>query len=64
MKNPFGAGTFHGRQLYHTNGPDRVEKVKSFSLKECEAGLQVAGLQVQVEKALNSRMKKILKARE
>lgn len=63
MKNPFEAGTFKGRQPYHTNGPDRVEKVKSFGLKECEAALQVAGLQVQVEKALNSRIKKILKAR-
>jgi hypothetical protein len=59
MNNPFKAGTFQGRQLYHTNGPDRVEQARRFSLKECEAGLQVPGVQKTVEKALNSRVKKL-----
>jgi hypothetical protein len=59
MNNPFKAGTFQGRQLYHTNGPDRVEQVRRFGLKECEAGLQIPGVQKTVEKALNSRIKKL-----
>ncbi|MBL4797200.1 MAG: hypothetical protein JKY50_07290 [Oleispira sp.] len=59
MRNPFEAGTFQGRQLYHTNGPDRVEQVRSFDLKECEAGLQVPGVQKTVQRALNSRIKKL-----
>jgi hypothetical protein len=59
MSNPFKAGIFQGRQLYHSNGPDRIDQARGFNLKECEAGLQVPGVQKTVTKALNSRINKI-----
>jgi hypothetical protein len=59
MRNPFEAGFYNNRQTYFTTGSERLNQVKGFNLEQCEAGLQVAGLQVAVEKALNSRMKKL-----
>jgi hypothetical protein len=59
MNNPFKAGIYNNKQTYHTSGTERLQQVKSFNLEQCEAGIQVLGVQKWVEKALNSRIKKL-----
>lgn len=59
MNNPFKAGIYNHRQTYHTSGAERLQQVKGFSLEQCKAGLLVQGIQKSVEKALNSRIKKL-----
>jgi len=61
MSNPFKAGAYNGSQTYHTSGSERLHQIKGFNLEQCKAGLRVEGLQKAVEKALNSRVKKLNK---
>lgn len=59
--NPFKAGVYDGRAIYHTCAEDRVRMVKGMNRAECEAGLKVNGLQTGVVLALQRRLRKLAK---
>lgn len=62
MDNPFKANCYGGVQSYHLVAEDRIRVVKSFDLAQCEAALQVEGLQKTVERAIRTRMRLLRKA--
>lgn len=57
--NPFWAGTYNGHDVYTVTTDDRVQKVKGFSREQCEAALQVKGLQATVRRAVEVRIRKL-----
>jgi hypothetical protein len=59
--NPFKAGVYDGRPIYHTCVEDRVRMVQGMNRAECEAGLKVKGLQKGVVLALERRLRKLAK---
>lgn len=61
-ETPFKAGCYGGHQYYHVTAEDRIGAVKSFGLEQCEAALQVEGLQKTVERAVRARMRMLRKA--
>lgn len=59
--NPFKAGVYDGRAIYHTCAEDRVRMVQGMNRAECEAGLKVKGLQKGVVLALQRRLRRLAK---
>jgi len=60
-KNPF-ACPFLGDSAQIVDAKDRVEAVKKFTLHECQAALQVPGLQATVLLAIDRRLTQCAKA--
>ncbi len=57
MKNPFRYHLSDGTEVETMSADDRVKKVGSFNLDQCNAALAVSGLQRVVERAVHSRMR-------
>ena len=57
--NPFQSGHYGGVPTSHQSVEDRVRAVKTFTPEQCDAALQVEGLQKTVEKAVHARMRKL-----
>lgn len=57
MSNPFAAGIYAGRQTYHTTVEERIYAVFKFDRSQCEAALQLVGLQKTVAKAIHRRVR-------
>lgn len=55
--NPFKAIVVDGKQLYHTGVEDRVRMVQTFNQEQCQAALQVDGLQKTVSTAISRRLR-------
>lgn len=56
--NPFYKN-WNGHMAGAIDAQSRIEMVKQFNREQCEAALKVLGLQKSVEKAVNSRLKKL-----
>lgn len=61
VSNPFAAGIYGGVQSYTIAVADRLSLVKNFSLAQCQAALQVDGLQKTVEAAVRARIRRLEK---
>ncbi|WP_422097027.1 hypothetical protein [Variovorax sp.] len=59
--NPFAAGIYNGVQSYTIAVDDRLSLVKGFNLAQCQAALQVDGLQKTVEAAVRARIRRLEK---
>lgn len=57
--NPFYAGSYCGQPFFRNSVEDRLDRVKEFTVAECQAALQVRGLQQTVERAIRRRLKKL-----
>jgi len=55
--SPFAAGLYDGVQTYTTSAEDRLRAVKRFDLAQCNAALQIEGLQRTVERAVIARIR-------
>jgi hypothetical protein len=62
QENPFFSGIYAGYPTFTQTTADRVERVKAFSLEQCQAAQKVPGLQSTVLKAIESRIRKLTKA--
>lgn len=60
-KNPFYAATYNGRDCYHISAADRLLSVQRFTLVQCQAALELPGLQKSVIAALERRIRKLEK---
>lgn len=61
-ENPFFSGYYCGFATVAQTTNDRIERVKTFSLEQCQAALKLPGLQTTVVKAVESRIRKLTKA--
>lgn len=62
MTNPFARGvTPRGEQLYTISAEDRIFAVRSFDAAQCNAALEVDGLQKTVLAAVQRRLRQIRK---
>lgn len=61
-QNPFYSGTYNGRDCFCMCADDRVQRVAEFDLVQCEAALQVSGLQSTVKQAIQRRIRKLERA--
>lgn len=61
IANPFAAGIYNGVQSYTIAVDDRLQLVKKFTLAQCQAALQVNGLQKTVETAVRARIRRFEK---
>lgn len=59
--NPFLEKGYKGMVYGAVDAQSRLDMVKHFNLEQCEAALKVEGLQKSVEKAVQSRMRKLSK---
>ncbi len=59
QQNPFYAGNYNGHDVYTITTEDRIQIVRTFSREQCEAALQVTGLQTTVKRAIEVRMRKL-----
>ena len=55
--NPFKAAVYAGTQTYHTVAEDRMRVASRFTREECEAALQLPGLQKTVAEAVRRRVR-------
>lgn len=56
-KNPFVTGSINGQSFGHTSAADRLQAVKSFSVRQCIDAIEnVPGLQKTVRAAIRRRM--------
>lgn len=55
--NPFGAMVHEGQQLYHVSAEDRSRAASRFSRDQCNAALQLTGLQKTVIAAVQRRLR-------
>lgn len=60
--NPFKGPCYNGQQLYHLVVDDRIRMVKDFDAEQCTAALQVPGLQKTVDRAIRTRLCKLVAA--
>jgi len=60
--NPFAGPKYGDNQTYHTDAESRANMVKQFDRAQCEAAMQVPGLQKIVERAVQVRLRAIAKA--
>jgi hypothetical protein len=60
--NPFKASKYGNVQTYYMGSDDRIRHVKEFGLKECEVALRLRGLQKTVRRAIEIRVRKLIKA--
>ena len=57
--NPFYTGDWCGHPTFITGAGDRIEEVKDFTVEQCQAALNVRGLQQSVIDAIHRRLKKL-----
>ncbi|MFN3985712.1 MAG: hypothetical protein ACK4KV_09480 [Rhodocyclaceae bacterium] len=57
MANPFRYRMYGDIEVETTSADDRIRKVKSFNLDQCNAALSVPGLQKGVERAVHGRIR-------
>lgn len=55
--SPFKAAVYSGIQTYHTVAEDRIRVVSSFTRAQCDAALQLPGLQKTVAAAVHRRLR-------
>ncbi|CAM3121513.1 hypothetical protein [Cupriavidus taiwanensis] len=58
-ENPFKGPCYDGQQTFHVAAGDRIGMVKKFDKAQCEAALQVPGLQKTVENAVKVRLRQL-----
>jgi len=61
FENPFKASVISGTQYFHVDAENRLHALKGFDLAQCEAALQVQGLQKTVERAVCARINALKK---
>ncbi len=59
--HPFFTGFFGGNATYAPTVPDKVAKVKTFTLEQCQAALKLPHLQSTVVAAVEARIRKLQK---
>lgn len=57
--NPFRSIVVDGKQLYTVAADDRVRMVITFTAEQCQAALQVDGLQKTVSAAVGRRLRQL-----
>lgn len=57
--NPFRSIVVDGKQLYTVAADDRVRMVTTFTAEQCQAALQVDGLQKTVSAAVGRRLRQL-----
>lgn len=57
--NPFYTGSFNGRAFYDVSAEDRIQRVRTFDLEQCEQALAVEDLQKSVAQALQRRLRQL-----
>ncbi|PTQ70390.1 hypothetical protein [Pseudomonas sp. GV071] len=60
--HPFYAGTYNGNDCYCMTADDRVKRVAEFNLEQCQAVLNLPGLQTTVRAAAERRIRKLSRA--
>lgn len=58
---PFQTGTFNGAPIGWVAAADRIRAVQRFDRAQCEAALELRGLQATVRRAVERRLKQLSK---
>jgi hypothetical protein len=68
--DPFVAGIYMGYPTFHVDAESRLLAVRKFSVEQCRAALRpdccadILPLQITVRRAIEARLKKLLKSQE
>ena len=60
--NPFFSGTYNGHVCFTQDAAERVQKVREFTAQQCQAALELPGLQKSVTTAIHRRLARLERA--